>query len=130
MENNQIIIYENPNGNHVEVRLENDTVWLNLNQISTLFGRDKSNISRHIKNIFSDGELTENATVAKIATVIEQGFRGTTTEELDYYNLDMIISVGTGVTKKEAVFIPDYSPSLAKGNKCKLTITILNNRNV
>lgn len=77
----------------VDVRFQDETVWLTLDQMSTLFDRDKSTISRHIKNIFDEGELEYAATVAKIATVQTEGTRQVE-RELDYYNLDVIISVG------------------------------------
>lgn len=77
----------------IDVRLENETVWLSLDQMSELFGRDKSTISRHIKNVFEEGELFREATVAKIATVQIEGDREVA-RQIDYYNLDMIISVG------------------------------------
>ncbi|MBQ3061611.1 MAG: virulence RhuM family protein [Lachnospiraceae bacterium] len=77
----------------VEVTFENDTVWLSLDQMAELFQRDKSTISRHIKNIFLEGELKESATVAFFATVQNEGER-VVTRQIAYYNLDVIISVG------------------------------------
>lgn len=77
----------------VDVRFQDETVWLTLDQMSTLFDRDKSTISRHIKNVFDEGELEYAATVAKFATVQTEGSRQVE-RELDYYNLDVIISVG------------------------------------
>ena len=77
----------------VDVRFQDETVWLTLDQMSTLFDRGKSTISRHIKNIFDEGELEYAATVAKFATVQTEGTRKVE-RELDYYNLDVIISVG------------------------------------
>ncbi|WP_303865064.1 virulence RhuM family protein, partial [Alkalibaculum bacchi] len=74
----------------IETTFENDTVWLSIDQMAELFQRDKSTISRHIKNIFSEGELTRNAVVAKFATTAADG----KTYQVDYYNLDVIISVG------------------------------------
>ena len=90
----EIIIYQSEGGNtKIDVRLEDETLWLTLNQLADLFQRDKSVISRHLKNIFSEGELDFEATVAKIATVQKEG-RRKITRELEYYNLDAIISVG------------------------------------
>ena len=87
----EIIIYQTKNGDtKIDVRMENDTVWLTLDQMSTLFQRDKSTISRHIKNIFNGGELERNSVVAKFATTASDG----KTYQVDYYNLDVIISVG------------------------------------
>jgi len=77
----------------VDVRFDEETVWLTLDQIAILFERDKSTISRHIKNVFNDGELVESATVAKFATVQIEGIRQIE-RKIDYFNLDMIISVG------------------------------------
>jgi hypothetical protein len=73
--------------------MENETVWLSLEQMSELFQRDKSTISRHIKNVFADGELLEEATVANFATVQMEGNREIT-RNITHYNLDVIISVG------------------------------------
>lgn len=94
MENgNEIVVYQPDEIVNLEVRVENESVWLTLNQIALLFDRDKSVISRHIKNIFKEKELSEISTVAKNATVqIENG--RSVVRQMDYYNLDVIISVG------------------------------------
>ncbi|WP_124642776.1 virulence protein RhuM/Fic/DOC family protein [Amniculibacterium aquaticum] len=98
---NTIELYKSSNGEtQIEVRFENETVWLSLNQIAELFGRDKSVISRHLKNIYKDSELDYNSTVAKNATVHTEGKRNIT-REIDYYNLDAIISVGYRVNSKQ-----------------------------
>lgn len=98
---NEIILYRpNEAAEHIEVRLENDTVWLTLNQIANLFNKDKSVISRHLKNIYSEGELIEDATVANNATVqFESGRK--VKRIIVYYNLDAIISVGYRVNSKQ-----------------------------
>jgi hypothetical protein len=98
---NEIILYRPDDvAEHIEVRLDENTVWLTLNQIAQLFNRDKSVISRHLNNIYKEGELNENATVAKNATVqIEAGRR--VKREIVYYNLDAIISVGYRVNSKQ-----------------------------
>ena len=94
MKDNQIIIYKTEDGvTKIDVRLENETVWLSLDQIAELFQRDKSTISRHIKNVFEEGELLRAATVAKNTTVQREGEREVS-REIEYYNLDVIISVG------------------------------------
>lgn len=94
MNDNQIIIYKTEDGvTKIDVRLENETVWLSLDQIADLFQRDKSTISRHIKNVFEEGELTREGTVAKNTTVQIEGEREVS-REIEYYNLDVIISVG------------------------------------
>lgn len=90
----EIILYQTEDGQtKVEVRLEGETVWLTLNQLAELFQTTKQNISLHIKNIYSDGELPEVATVKKYLTVQQEGNRSVK-RALDYYNLDLIISVG------------------------------------
>ena len=95
---NEIILFENQNVK-LEVNMKDETVWLSLDQMSDLFDRDKSVISRHIKNILDD-EL-DNSVVAKIATTAKDG----KTYQVDYYNLDMIISVGYRVkSKNEVIF--------------------------
>ena len=94
MDKGQIILYQTPDGeSKIEVRLENDTVWLSADQMAELFQRNKSAISRHIKNVLEDGELEEAATVAFFATVQNEGERKVE-RKIAFYNLDMIISVG------------------------------------
>ena len=93
----QILLYKTPDGeSRIEVKLQDETVWLNLDQMAELFQRNKSTISRHIKNVFEEGELNKEVVVAKNATTTQHGaIEGKTqTHEVDYYNLDMIISVG------------------------------------
>ncbi len=88
---NKVAIYQSADGQaSLEVRLEQETVWLSLNQITELFGRDKSVISRHINNLFREGELKRESVVAKFATTAADG----KTYQVDYFNLDVIISVG------------------------------------
>ncbi len=100
--NNSIIIYEASKGDvRIDVRLENETIWLTLNQIADLFGVDKSGVSRHIKNIYKEAELKEKSTVAKIATVQKEG-RRIVERDVEFYNLDMIISVGYRVNSQRA----------------------------
>ena len=87
----QMIIYQTDDGTvKVDVRMQDDTVWLSLDLMAELFQRDKSTISRHIKNIFSEGELLSDAVVANFATTAADG----KTYQVEYYNLDVIISVG------------------------------------
>ncbi len=88
-----VMIYESPEGVRVDVKLERETVWLNLNQIAALFGRDKSVVSRHLHNVFREKELDRNSTVASFATVQEEGWRSVE-REIEYFNLDAVISVG------------------------------------
>jgi len=92
--NNEIILYRpNELAQHIEVRLENDTIWLTQAQIVQLFESSKANISEHIKHIYQSKELVENATVRNFRIVRNEGKR-TVTRELIHYNLDMIISIG------------------------------------
>ena len=87
----EMIIYQTDDGAvKIDVRLANETVWLPLDLMAELFQRDKSTISRHIKNIFSEGELSPDSVVAKFATTATDG----KTYQVEYYNLDVIISVG------------------------------------
>ncbi|WP_160714526.1 RhuM family protein [Chitinophaga solisilvae] len=94
MENNQVLLFQDTEGNTaIEVKLENETVWLTQAQITDLFASSKANISEHIKHIYSSGELNPEATVRKFRTVQNEGSR-TVNRALEYYNLDMIISIG------------------------------------
>ncbi len=90
----QIIIYKTEDGRtKIDVRFENETVWLSQNALAELFQTTKNNISMHIKNIFDEGELTRNATVKEFLTVQKEGNREVS-RKIEYYNLDIIISVG------------------------------------
>jgi hypothetical protein len=97
---NKIEIYTSTDGStQLEVQFEGETFWLNLNQISILFEKDKSVISRHLKNIFNEGELDRKSTVAKNATVQFEANREVK-REIEYFNLDAILSVGYRVNSK------------------------------
>ncbi len=99
----QFILYNLPEEEgRVQVVIKDETIWCTQKAMSRLFGVDKSGISRHISNIFKDGELQQDATVAKIATVVNRGIRGEVEESVDFYNLDMIISVGYRVNSIQA----------------------------
>lgn len=101
--NGNIILYQTEDGkSRIEVTLCNDTVWLTADQMAELFQRNKSTISRHIKNVFEDGELNPDSTVAFFATVQNEGNRSVE-RNLAYYNLDMIISVGYRVKSHRGV---------------------------
>ncbi|MFW5851635.1 MAG: virulence RhuM family protein [Bacteroidota bacterium] len=92
--NSDILIYQNQEGNiKIDVRLEEETVWLTQAQMGQLFGKDKRTVSEHIGNLFQEGELDKNSTVRKFRTVQTEGTREVE-RELDHYNLDVIISVG------------------------------------
>ena len=95
--NDEILIYQSQDGIiKIDVLFENETVWLNQNQLCTLFGKSKATISEHIKHIFEEGELDENVVVRKFRTTTQHGaIEGKTqSKEVKYYNLDVIISVG------------------------------------
>ena len=102
-ENNQIIIYQTEDGQtQVDVRMENDTVWLTQAQMAELFQTDRTSIVRHISNIYKVAELDRESTCAKIAQVQVEGKR-TVSRQIPYFNLDMIISVGYRVNAKRGV---------------------------
>ena len=89
-----VVVYKSNDGIvQLEVQLANETVWLTLSQLAILFDRDKSVISRHLRNIYAEGELTREATVAKNATVQDESGR-MVVRQIEYYNLDVIISIG------------------------------------
>ncbi len=89
--NNHIVIFKTEDGKiAVDARFSEDTVWLTLDQMADLFERDKSTVSRHVKNIFEEGELNRNSVVANYATTASDGKN----YQVDFYNLDVIISVG------------------------------------
>jgi hypothetical protein len=99
----QIILYRTADGvDKIEVTLANDTVWLSADQMAELFLRNKSTISRHINNVFEEGELSRESTVAFFATVQQEGNR-IVERDLAYYNLDMIISIGYRVKSHRGV---------------------------
>ena len=98
---NEIILYRpNELQEHIEVRIEDDTVWLSQIQLATLFNQTKQNISLHINNCFKEGELEKSATVKEYLTVQNEGLRQVK-RKIEYYNLDVIISVGYRVKSKQ-----------------------------
>ena len=111
---NEIILFENQ-GVKLEVNLKDETVWLNLEQMSELFSRDKSVISRHIKNALSE-ELSGEQVVANFATTSKHGaIKGKTqTHNVDYYNLDMIISVGYRVKSQNGIVFRRWATNILK----------------
>ena len=99
---NNFIIYQNPNGEvKVDVFVENETVWLTQKSMGELFGVVKSTISEHLSNVFETNELKKEATVRNFRTVQKEGERQVK-RELEYYNLDAIISVGYRVNSTKA----------------------------
>jgi hypothetical protein len=109
-----MLIYQTEDGlTKIDVNMQNETVWLSLDQMADLFQRDKSTISRHIKNIFDEGELDRNSTVAKFATVQNEGNRQVE-RAIDYYNLDVIISVGYRVKSQRGVQFRIWATNILK----------------
>lgn len=114
MDNGQIILFQTQGGEtKIEVRLSNETVWLTADQMAELFQRNKSTISRHIKNIYESGELEQNRTVAFFATVQDEGGRKVE-RNLSFYNLDMIISVGYRVNSHRGVQFRQWATQVLK----------------
>ena len=111
---NEIILFQNQ-GVKLEVNVKDETVWLNLDQMAELFGRDKSVISRHIKNALVE-ELKDDMVVAKFATTTKHGaIEGKTqTHMVDYYNLDMIISIGYRVKSNQGVVFRKWANKVLK----------------
>jgi len=97
----------------ISVKLEGETVWLSLNQMANLFQRDKSVISRHLKNLFEEGELQRDSTVAVFATVQNEGGRAVE-RSIEYYNLDVIISVGYRVKSQRGTDFRIWASKLLK----------------
>ncbi len=114
MENNQIEIYRSTDGNiELNVKLENDTVWLTQSQMAELFGVDRTSVVRHIKNIYATQELDEISTCAKNAQVRLEGNRRIV-REIPFYNLDMVISVGYRVNSKNATSFRKWATGILK----------------
>ena len=110
----QVILYQTEDGKtKLEVQFKDETVWLSLDQMAELFQRDKSTISRHIKNVFDDGELKTDSTVAFFATVQKEGQR-TVSRDVQFFNLDMIISVGYRVHSHRGVQFRMWATSVLK----------------
>ena len=114
MDNGQIILFQTQGGEtKIEVRLANESVWLTADQMAELFQRNKSTISRHIKNIYESTELEQNLTVAFFATVQNEGDRKVE-RNIAYYNLDMIISVGYRVNSHRGVQFRQWATQVLK----------------
>ena len=111
----EIVIYNADKGIQIDVKFDNETVWLSLNQISTLFGRDKSVISRHFKNIFNEEELTKSSVVAKNATTALDGKNYL----VEFYNLDAIISVGYRVNSIQGTKFRQWATQCLKDHLVK-----------
>ena len=106
-----MIIYTTEDGlTKIETTFDEDTVWLSIDQMAELFQRDKSTISRHIKNVFSEGELQRESVVANFATTAADG----KTYQVDYYNLDVIISVGYRVKSRRGTQFRIWATNILK----------------
>ena len=109
----QFLLYNLPDEEgKVQVIIKDETIWCTQKAMAELFGIDKSGISRHIANIFKDEELQQDTTVAKIATVVNRGIRGEVEDLVDFYNLDMIISVGYRVSSPKATKFRQWSTKI------------------
>lgn len=114
MEKNQIVIYQTEDGQiQIDVRLENETVWLTQAQMAELFQTDRTSIVRHINNIYKVEELDREATCAKITQVQTEGKRRVS-RNIPYFNLDMIISVGYRVNSKRGIKFRQWANKVLK----------------
>lgn len=115
----EMITYQTPDKQtELEVRFDGETFWLSLNQIAQLFERDKSVISRHLRNIFQEGELEREATVAKNATVQTESGRKVK-REIEFYNLDAILSVGYRVNSRRGTQFRQWATQRLKEHLIK-----------
>jgi len=111
---NEILLYTTPNGKvKVEIYLQNETIWLTQQKIADLFGVERSVVTKHLKNIFDQGELIKEATCAKIAQVQNEGGREVI-RNIEFYNLDAIISVGYRVNSVQATHFRIWATALLK----------------
>ena len=112
---NEIVLFKNQNVK-LEVNMKDETVWLSLDQMAKLFGRDRTVITRHINNIFNDKELEKKEVCAKFAHTTQHGALTNKfqTRELDYYNLDMIISVGYRVKSQNGIIFRKWATEILK----------------
>ena len=109
--NNAIQIYQSPDGQmQLDVQMDNQTVWLNRQQMAILFDRDIKTIGKHINNVFEEGELTENSVVAKFATTAADG----KTYQVEFYNLDVIISIGYRVKSQRGTQFRQWATARLK----------------
>ena len=112
-DNSQIVLYQPDEKISLHVKIEEETVWLTQAQMVELFGSSKANISEHITNIYQQGELMQSATVRKFRTVRKEGNR-MVTRNMDYYNLDMIISVGFRVNSHQGIRFRQWANNVLK----------------
>jgi hypothetical protein len=134
MNNSELLIYQNQEGNiKVDVRLEEETVWLTQAQLCDLFQKSKATISEHIKNIFEEDELDEKVVVRKFRTTTQHGAIAGITQEIEVklYNRDVIISVGYRVKSKQGTQFRIFGNATFKkvnGKKIKITIFHCNDK--
>lgn len=112
-EETHIVLYHPDDTLSLEVKLDQDTVWLTQAQMVDLFGSSKGNVSEHITNIYSQGELSREATVRNFRTVRKEGNR-MVYRNIDYYNLDMIISVGFRVNSHQGILFRQWANKVLK----------------
>ena len=115
LQDDKVVVYETPDGEmRVDVRLDRETVWLTQRQMAELFGRDRSVVTKHIRNIFKEGELEPEATCAKFAQVQSEGKRAVS-RKVEHFNLDVIISLGYRVNSKRGVQFRQWATQAEKG---------------
>lgn len=115
MKDFELLIYNTPTEDvKVNVVLKDETIWATQKAMATLFGVQVAAISKHVKHIFDSGELDPSTTISKMETVVQRGFRGQISEEIDFYNLDMIISVGYRISSGRATQFRIWATSVLK----------------
>ena len=115
--NNDVVIYQSSDGlvkMEAIVDASNETIWATQKAMAQLFGVNVPAISKHLKNIYSEGELSESMTISKMETVVQRGFRGAVREMVEFYNLDAIISVGYRVNSRKATAFRQWATSVLK----------------
>ena len=123
-----IVLYKTKDGRvALDVRLEKETLWLSLNEVAALFGRDKSVISRHLRNIFSSNELKRGSTVAFFATVQHEGGRAVE-RQIEFFNLDVIISVGYRVNSRRGTQFRIWATQVTKHSEAMISTPVSRRR--
>ncbi|MBQ8574116.1 MAG: virulence RhuM family protein, partial [Bacteroidales bacterium] len=115
--NDDVVIYQSSDGlvkMEAIVDASNETIWATQKAMAELFGVNVPAISKHLKNIYSEGELAESMTISKMETVVQRGFRGAVREMVEFYNLDAIISVGYRINSRQATAFRQWATSVLK----------------
>ncbi len=115
--NNDVVIYQSSDGlvkMEAIVDASNETIWTTQKAMAQLFGVNVPAISKHLKNIYSEGELSESMTISKMETVVQRGFRGAVREMVEFYNVDAIISVGYRINSRQATAFRQWATSVLK----------------